>query len=124
MSETEVVNLSIIARGIEYLRCSVGNNKYNPCVRVHFLVKLAMRLEKYYWAVSIVSLVTSSLLAVYLSPLPDILKGFVAGVLLSTYVWLFVLIFIESVCNCLKKNSENCTESDYATRYLIKGEKN
>ena len=67
---------------------------------------------------------THLLLAVCNSSLPDLLKGLVAGVLLSTCIWLFVLVFSESVRNCLKKDSERCMESDSTARRLIEEGKN
>lgn len=63
------------------------------------------------WAVSTIALMTTSLLAILFSPLPEFQKGFAMGALLLTYLWLPVLIFHEYCREDAAKDNSNRTET-------------
>lgn len=63
-------------------------------------------LDDLYLAVRIIAAIVASLLAVYLTPLPDLWKGFALGVLLSTFTWLFLYFYRQ------EKRSVKCAEDE------------
>lgn len=58
-----------------------------------------MRAELCLRVVSIVSLLANLLLATFASQLPDFLKGFIAGVLITASIWLVIVMvdLVESI---------------------------
>ncbi len=81
-------------------------------------------LKMYFWVVSIVALINSSLLAVLLASLPELLKGYILGFLTATYFWLFICIVShKSICCSLSKNSpENSDELNQIVGQLARAQ--
>lgn len=84
--------------------CNTKGNKETQGKGVYELDIDAMT-KVLFRAISSMSLMTTSLLAVLLAPIPDLPKGIILGTILSTYVWLVILVY-------QRFGSHNCPEDN------------
>lgn len=74
----------------------------------------APKVKMFFWIVSIIGIIVTSLLAVLAASLSDFQKGVISGILLASYVWLAILMFL----NCF---SEVCSKTNLKISELFEG---